>query len=187
MSERTFARRFAAETGATPHKWLAQQRILAARSLLEESDLSVEQIASRVGFNSAVVLREHFRRTVGVSPSDYRRRFGMAEDHRLTEWLRSAHSVPQTGRDPDQPWRLGQLADLLPPALDDQPAEDPGAEGRDHPAMRSPHRLGDHGPRHLDPRGVLIIKHPLVGGISGSWPRPRGAEIRVTAGLGYGM
>ncbi|HEY5788078.1 MAG TPA: helix-turn-helix domain-containing protein [Microlunatus sp.] len=76
MSERTFARRFVAETGATPHKWLTQQRILAARSLLEESDLSVEQIASRVGFNSAVVLREHFRRTIGVSPSDYRRRFG---------------------------------------------------------------------------------------------------------------
>ena len=68
MSERTFARRFAAETGATPHKWLTQQRILAARSLLEESDLSVEQIASRVGFNSAVVLREHFRRTIGVRP-----------------------------------------------------------------------------------------------------------------------
>jgi transcriptional regulator GlxA family with amidase domain len=78
MSERTFARRFAAETGATPHKWLTQQRILAARSLLEESDLPVEQIASRVGFNSAVVLREHFRRTIGVSPSDYRRRFGTA-------------------------------------------------------------------------------------------------------------
>jgi transcriptional regulator GlxA family with amidase domain len=80
MSERTFARRFAAETGTTPHKWLIQQRILAARSLLEESDLPVEQIAARVGFNSAVVLREHFRRTVGVSPTDYRRRFGVADE-----------------------------------------------------------------------------------------------------------
>lgn len=76
MSERTFARRFGAETGTTPHKWLTQQRVLAARSLLEQSDLTVEQIATRVGFNSAVVLREHFRRTIGVSPSDYRRRFG---------------------------------------------------------------------------------------------------------------
>lgn len=76
MSERTFARRFLAETGTTPHKWLIQQRILAARSLLEESDLPVEQIATRVGFNSAVVLREHFRRTIGVPPSDYRKRFG---------------------------------------------------------------------------------------------------------------
>ena len=75
MSDRTFARRFGAETGTTPHKWLIQQRILAARSLLEESDLGVEQIASRVGFNSAVVLREHFRREIGLAPVDYRRRF----------------------------------------------------------------------------------------------------------------
>jgi AraC family transcriptional activator FtrA len=75
MSDRTFARRFAAETGTTPHKWLTQQRVLAARGLLEESDLGVEQIASRVGFNSGVVLREHFRREIGLAPIDYRRRF----------------------------------------------------------------------------------------------------------------
>jgi len=75
MSERTFARRFAAETGSTPHKWLNSQRVLAARSLLEDSDLGVEQIATRVGFASAVVLREHFRRALGISPQDYRRRF----------------------------------------------------------------------------------------------------------------
>lgn len=75
MSERTFARRFVAETGTTPHKWLVKQRVLQARTLLEESDLSVEQIADRVGFHSAVVLREHFRREVGIPPVDYRRRF----------------------------------------------------------------------------------------------------------------
>jgi AraC family transcriptional activator FtrA len=75
MSDRTFARRFSAETGTTPHKWLTQQRILAARSLLEESDLGVEQISSRVGFNSPVVLRDHFRREIGLAPADYRRRF----------------------------------------------------------------------------------------------------------------
>lgn len=75
MSDRTFARRFRAETGTTPHRWLTQQRILAARGLLEESDLGVEQIAARVGFNSAVVLREHFRREIGLAPVDYRRRF----------------------------------------------------------------------------------------------------------------
>ena len=67
MSDRTFARRFSAETGTTPHRWLTQQRILAARGLLEETDLGVEQIAGRVGFNSAVVLREHFRREIGLA------------------------------------------------------------------------------------------------------------------------
>ena len=75
MSDRTFARRFSAETGTTPHRWLTQQRILAARGLLEETDLGVEQVAARVGFNSAVVLREHFRREIGLAPVDYRRRF----------------------------------------------------------------------------------------------------------------
>ena len=36
---------------------------------------ALEQIAGRVGFASAVVLREHFRRTLGVSPQDYRKQF----------------------------------------------------------------------------------------------------------------
>lgn len=75
LSERTFARRFVAETGTTPARWLAQQRIARARVLLEESDLSVEQIASRTGFSSASLLRHHFTREVGVAPLTYRRRF----------------------------------------------------------------------------------------------------------------
>jgi transcriptional regulator GlxA family with amidase domain len=80
MSERTFSRRFLAETGTTPHRWVTQQRVLAARRLLEESDLGVEQISTRVGFNSAVVLRENFRRVVGVAPKDYRRAFATSEE-----------------------------------------------------------------------------------------------------------
>ncbi len=75
LSQRTFARRFIAETGATPHKWLNRQRVLAARELLERSDASVERIADQVGFNSAVVLRDHFRRETGVAPLAYRRQF----------------------------------------------------------------------------------------------------------------
>jgi AraC family transcriptional activator FtrA len=75
MSRRTFARRFAAEVGTTPHRWLTQQRILAARSLLEETDLGVEQIATHVGFHSGVVLRVHFRREIGLAPVEYRRPF----------------------------------------------------------------------------------------------------------------
>ena len=47
MSERTFARRFRAETGATPHTWVTGQRVLLARRLLEYTDASIEQVASR--------------------------------------------------------------------------------------------------------------------------------------------
>lgn len=78
MSERTFARRFVAETGTTPHKWLSTQRVLHARTLLEETQLGVEEIARECGFGTAALLRHHFHRVVGVSPHDYRRTFAPA-------------------------------------------------------------------------------------------------------------
>jgi len=75
MSERTFARRFAAETGTTPGKWLLAQRLHHARTLLESTDLPVETVASRAGFGSAALLRHHFGAQVGVAPAEYRRTF----------------------------------------------------------------------------------------------------------------
>lgn len=75
MSERTFARRFAAETGATPHRWLSTQRVLHARRLLEETQLSVDEVARQCGFGAGALLRHHFHKMVGVPPADYRRTF----------------------------------------------------------------------------------------------------------------
>ncbi|NUT92845.1 MAG: helix-turn-helix domain-containing protein [Saccharothrix sp.] len=75
MSERTFARRFSAETGTTPHRWLTTQRVLRARQLLEETSLGVEAIAHQCGFGTAALLRHHFNAVVGVAPKDYRRSF----------------------------------------------------------------------------------------------------------------
>ena len=75
MSARTFARRFVEETGRTPMQWVTDQRVLYARRLLEETDLDVDRVADKAGFGTATLLRHHFRRVVGVTPSDYRRRF----------------------------------------------------------------------------------------------------------------
>ena len=75
MSARTFARRFRAETGTTPHAWVTRQRVQAAEELLERTDHSIEWIAAEVGFGNAATLRHHFSRVRGISPQQYRRRF----------------------------------------------------------------------------------------------------------------
>jgi transcriptional regulator GlxA family with amidase domain len=75
MAPRTFARRFRAETGTTPHDWVTGQRILLARRLLEETDLGIDAVASRAGFSDAAMLRHHFSRRVGATPHAYRSTF----------------------------------------------------------------------------------------------------------------
>jgi len=75
MSPRTFARRFRSATGTTPLQWVLRQRVLLAQRLLETTDEPIERIATRVGFGSAAVLREHFGRQVHTSPQAYRRTF----------------------------------------------------------------------------------------------------------------
>jgi transcriptional regulator GlxA family with amidase domain len=78
MSPRSFARRFKAATGTTPHAWLLAQRLAAAETLLEGTDASVEEIARLVGFGTAAGLREQFTRRRGVSPRAYRQTFRAA-------------------------------------------------------------------------------------------------------------
>ena len=76
MSTRTLSRRFREQVGTTPLQWVLTERVRRAQQLLESSDLSVERIATKVGFDSATNLRERFYRVVGTSPAAYRRAFG---------------------------------------------------------------------------------------------------------------
>ncbi len=80
MSARTFARRFRAETGTTPHAWITSQRVLRAEELLERTSRPVDRIADDVGFGNAAALRHHFTRARGVSPQQYRRMYSPAEE-----------------------------------------------------------------------------------------------------------
>lgn len=81
LSPRHLARRFVAEVGTTPLRWVTAQRIRLAQELLEASDLSIEQISHRVGYASATQLRHHFARIVGSTPARHRAMFQAARSH----------------------------------------------------------------------------------------------------------
>lgn len=72
-SERSFIRRFHAETGLPPVRWLHGQRVQAARRLLEHTESDLEAIAVATGFGTAATLRLHFGRALKTTPSAYRK------------------------------------------------------------------------------------------------------------------
>ncbi len=75
MSPRTFARAFKAETGTTPAAHVEALRVEAARRLLEASDLTVGEVARRVGLIRAETLHRAFLRRTGTTPAAYRDHF----------------------------------------------------------------------------------------------------------------
>jgi len=76
MSERTFRRRFEAELGVNPRRYVTRARIAKAQGLIESTALSFSDIARRCGFPSADAMRYTFQQELEVTPRDYRRRFG---------------------------------------------------------------------------------------------------------------
>ncbi len=76
MTERTFMRRFTKATGTRPTEYLQQVRITKARTALELTNQSVDQIAWSVGYTDASAFRKIFHRITGMHPSAYRQRFG---------------------------------------------------------------------------------------------------------------
>jgi transcriptional regulator GlxA family with amidase domain len=72
MSVRTFTRHFQDSTGLSPWQWLLRKRVARACELLEATDATVESVAQRCGFSSALSLRQHFVRLLGVTPGQYR-------------------------------------------------------------------------------------------------------------------
>ncbi len=76
MGYRTFLRRFQAATGETPKSYLQALRLTAAQDALESGTDPVATIAWRVGYADVPAFSTLFRSRVGLTPGQYRRRFG---------------------------------------------------------------------------------------------------------------
>ena len=79
LGERTFLRRFRQATGLKPIEYLQHLRVDKAREALEFSALTINEIAWAVGYEDQGAFRKVFRRILGLSPGEYRRRFGIAD------------------------------------------------------------------------------------------------------------
>jgi AraC family transcriptional regulator len=74
LSRFHFCTAFRLATGKRPHEWLAIQRIERARILLQDRALRIIDVGLSVGYQTQSAFAAAFRRIVGDTPSNYRRR-----------------------------------------------------------------------------------------------------------------
>ncbi len=76
LPERTFVRRFRKATGQMPLDYVQALRLEEAKQMLETTDDPIEAIAVDVGYGDASFFGRLFRRKTGLTPRQYRVRFG---------------------------------------------------------------------------------------------------------------
>jgi transcriptional regulator GlxA family with amidase domain len=76
LAERSFKRRFARATGLSPMEYVHTLRLEESKQMLETCELPIEAIANEVGYEDASFFGRLFRRKVGLTPAQYRKRFG---------------------------------------------------------------------------------------------------------------
>jgi transcriptional regulator GlxA family with amidase domain len=75
ISNRTLIRRFIEATGNTPLEYIQRVRVEAAKRLLENGKVGIEQVCVKSGYEDFNFFREIFRRHTGLSPQAYKRRY----------------------------------------------------------------------------------------------------------------
>ena len=101
LSPGYFSVLFRRETGETFQDYVLRRRIETARNMLRYSDYTSTEISEILAFSSQSYFISCFRKAVGMTPSEYRRRF-------------YAKGIKAAGKDaggeiPDADWRMGEI------------------------------------------------------------------------------
>ncbi|WP_426117544.1 GlxA family transcriptional regulator [Pseudomonas sp. DSP3-2-2] len=124
MSERNFRRHFKQETGYPPYLFLLLLRLELARQALLDCDLPVDKIARRAGLLDGQQLARVFRKYLGVSPLEYRRKMKQG-------WTPKCHPdyarLFDARRPPEWLIQLQYHRTILPTRLSDERAHHPAA------------------------------------------------------------
>ena len=82
LSPDHFARLFRQSTGESPYRYVLSRQLERAYELLQERELSVGEIAARVGFYDQAHFSRYFKKATGLSPSEYRAKGGILQKDR---------------------------------------------------------------------------------------------------------
>ena len=77
MSKRNFIRRFKQATHFTPLEYTQRVKIEAAKRKLESSTQNIQNLMFDVRYNDIKTFRDIFKRLTGVTPKDYRKKYGL--------------------------------------------------------------------------------------------------------------
>ncbi len=72
LAPRYFSTIIKEKSGSTPLQWIVQMVITEAKQLLEESNLSIKEIAARLNFPTQSFFGKYFKQYTGISPKEYR-------------------------------------------------------------------------------------------------------------------
>jgi transcriptional regulator GlxA family with amidase domain len=111
LTPRTFLRRFKAATGETPLAYLQRLRTEAAKRILEDDRMTVQEVSLAVGYEDVAFFRDLFKRHAGLAPGAYRERYGpsvrqSAHDLVLTRREAASKARPGPGEGDDSRIRL---------------------------------------------------------------------------------
>src|SRR5688500_2649622 len=115
-----FTRIFQRVTGVSPGRFLSALRLQQAQHLLVSTSLNVADISLRVGYNSVGTFSSRFTRSVGMSPTAYRRRAGFAGHISMESATPSTQNAVVYGEarrvvgQPDAPMFIGLFANRIP-------------------------------------------------------------------------